>query len=84
MRRRASERDKNTVAVVNAALEGDPVDVALLRKVAAVRGLVTDEVRARTWPKLLGVDVHAVAVERYRRHALERHRDRRGQQRRRA
>jgi hypothetical protein len=75
MRHRARERDKETVKVVNALLDGDPVDVAQLRKVAAVRGLVTDEVRARAWPKLLGVDVHAVAVERWRRHALERHRD---------
>ena len=100
--RERRERDQETVRIVNAALDKDPVrggvanaapvsaapsharepapapaqvDVALLRKLAAVRGLVTDDVRAAAWPKLLGVDAHAVSVERYRRHALERHRD---------
>ena len=45
----------------------------LLRKIAAVRGLVTDQVRARVWPRLLGAA--PVPAERYTRHALERHRD---------
>jgi hypothetical protein len=39
---------------VNNAL--DCSDLATLRKVAAVRGLVSDAVRARVWPLLLGVE----------------------------
>ena len=54
-RRRASARDLETVRVVNAALSKDPVDATTLRKVAAVRGLVSHTVRARVWPTLLGV-----------------------------
>jgi hypothetical protein len=32
------------------------VDLSLLRKVAAVRGLVNSHLRARVWPLLLGID----------------------------
>jgi hypothetical protein len=47
------------------------VDVATLRKLAAVRGLVTDPLRARVWPKLLYVDVPSAAPA----HSAEPHRD---------
>jgi hypothetical protein len=100
-RRDHRERDKETVRLVNAALDSDPVrsrlracaacggapvtkampprprqvDTGLLRKLAAVRGLVTDQVRASAWPRLLGVDARAAPAARYTQHALERHRD---------
>ena len=47
------------------------MDVATLRKLAAVRGLVTDPLRARVWPKLLYVDVPSAAPA----HSAEPHRD---------
>lgn len=52
------------------------VDVATLRKLAAVRGLVTDPLRARVWPKLLGADDSGLATTlRFVRHAADAHRD---------
>ena len=39
----------------------EQVDVTTLRKLAAVRGLVTDPLRARVWPRLLNADVPRAA-----------------------
>lgn len=49
-----------------------------LRKLAAVRGLVLDQVRTRAWPHLLGVDASAAAASaaRLAQHADAPHRDR--------
>ena len=47
------------------------VDVTTLRKLAAVRGLVTDPLRARVWPQLLDADVSGAAPTQ----CLEPHRD---------
>ncbi|KAK9809873.1 hypothetical protein WJX72_000719 [[Myrmecia] bisecta] len=72
----ARERDQQTIRLVNRILEQHPVDTAQLRKVAAVRGLVNNEVRARVWPILLGVDTSTFDYERYKEHSAGSHRDR--------
>jgi len=50
------QRDQDTIRQINAALDADPVNRALLRKIAVVRGLVNNEIRAKVWPVLLGVE----------------------------
>ena len=40
------------------SLDGDPVDVELLRKMMITsEGAVTDDIRCKVWPKLLNIDV---------------------------
>ncbi|XP_063156083.1 TBC1 domain family member 20-like [Candoia aspera] len=47
--------------LIHRALTSDPVDVAGLRQAAVSRGgLLTDEVRQKVWPKLLGVNVYSI------------------------
>eukprot|EP00884_Botryococcus_braunii_P017782 jgi/Botrbrau1/4688/Bobra.0218s0010.1 len=61
-RRHASEdkeRDLDTIRAINKVLDTEPVDTAQLRKIAAVRGLVNNEVRMRVWPVLVGAHDHA-------------------------
>lgn len=54
----AKERDQDTARLINEALERG-IDVARLRQLAAVRGLVSTDLRARLWPILLnGADGH--------------------------
>ncbi len=48
------------------------IDTTTLRKVAAVRGLVCDAVRARVWPTLLGASAGAAELET---HSHKQHRD---------
>lgn len=48
-------RDLETIRIVNEVLSESPVDLAQLRKVAAVRGLVNNYLRRRVWPLLLGI-----------------------------
>lgn len=56
-RRAAGSRDSDTLkAVNNLLLERDsPAALTQLRKIAAIRGLVNDGLRARVWPHLVGV-----------------------------
>jgi len=49
-------RDITTLRVINDTLAESPVNVGQLRKIAAVRGLVNNQVRSRVWAHLLGVD----------------------------
>ncbi|PRW56252.1 TBC1 domain family member 20 [Chlorella sorokiniana] len=55
-RRPRGSRDEETVRAVNRLLVERPLDITQLRKVAAIRGLVSDSLRARVWPVLLGVE----------------------------
>lgn len=42
---------------INAALEADPVDIAVLRREAVCNGgLLSTEIRRKVWPKLVGVN----------------------------
>lgn len=52
-RRGAKKRDSETIKLVNEMLVGE--DVVSLRKIAAVRGLVSDSLRRRAWPFMLHV-----------------------------
>lgn len=52
-------RDDETVRLVKRLLSERPVDTASLRKLAAVRGLVSNKLRILVWPILLGLPVHA-------------------------
>lgn len=45
-----------TVALVNEILLERPVDITRLRKLVAIRGLVTNGLRSRVWPLLLGAN----------------------------
>ncbi|KAK3252943.1 hypothetical protein CYMTET_37784 [Cymbomonas tetramitiformis] len=54
----AHKKKQETIRLVNELLHREPVDVKLLRKYSAVRGLVNHQVRARVWPYLLGVKSH--------------------------
>jgi len=72
----ARERDLETIRLVEAALAAG--DVASLRKLSAVRGLVNGAVRVRAWPALLGLEPGCATpevVSTYTRFALQRHRD---------
>lgn len=71
----ARERDQETIRIVNNALDVSQPDPVQLRKIAAVRGLVNSEVRARAWPVLLGVDPCQLDVEEYEQLASGSHRD---------
>lgn len=55
-RRPRGSRDEETVKAVNRLLVERPLDITQLRKVAAIRGLVSDSLRARVWPVLLAVE----------------------------
>jgi len=44
-------------------LDQDPVDILRLREVAATHGLVNAKLRARAWPKLLGVDPYEASTQ---------------------
>ena len=49
---------KNKIRHLNDALDGDPVDVELLRKMMITNeGAVTDDIRCKVWPKLLNIDI---------------------------
>ena len=49
---------KNKIRHLNDALDEDPVDIELLRKMMLTsEGAVTDDIRCKVWPKLLNVDV---------------------------
>ncbi|KAI3436556.1 hypothetical protein D9Q98_005972 [Chlorella vulgaris] len=63
----AADRDAATVQAVNALLlePRSPAILTRLRKIAAIRGLVTDALRARVWPLLLGVKVTAEDAAQY-------------------
>ncbi|KAL4857897.1 TBC1 domain family member 20 [Chlorella vulgaris] len=63
----AADRDAATVQAVNALLlePRSPAVLTRLRKIAAIRGLVTDGLRARVWPLLLGVEVTAEDAAQY-------------------
>ncbi|PWA15232.1 hypothetical protein CCH79_00008727, partial [Gambusia affinis] len=50
---------KHKLTVINQALIRDPVDIEALRRAAAGnRGLLTDELRRKVWPKLLNINVY--------------------------
>ena len=66
-------RERETVRAVNDALQG--ADTATLRKVAAVRGLVSDGLRTRVWPLLLGSPAAAASPEELERLGVQPHRD---------
>lgn len=51
---RRDERDQETIRLANEFL--GKRDIVSLRKLAAIRGLVTNGLRSRVWPLLLGVD----------------------------
>lgn len=45
--------------LIHQALTKDPVDVEYLREAALSQGgLLTDEIRRKVWPKMLGVNVY--------------------------
>ena len=49
---------KNKIRRLNDALDDDPVDIELLRKMmVTAEGCVTDDIRSKVWPKLLNVDI---------------------------
>lgn len=50
--------DQDTVEIIQEILQR-PVEVSQLRKVAAVRGLVNHQLRAKAWPMLLGIDLES-------------------------
>eukprot|EP00898_Chlorokybus_atmophyticus_P006138 jgi/Chlat1/6525/Chrsp45S06004 len=60
-------KDQETIRIVNDLLDAKPVDMAMLRKVSAVRGLVNDQLRRRAWPRLLEVDVSTADIAEYKR-----------------
>lgn len=68
----AKEREQDTIRQINKVLDDKRVDLAQLRKISAVRGLVNNEIRARVWPLLLGVNK---SVDAYEDHKAGRHRD---------
>ncbi|NXI81295.1 TBC20 protein, partial [Rhipidura dahli] len=48
---------KRKMTKIYQALNSDPIDVAVLRRMAISEGgLLTDEIRCKVWPKLLGVN----------------------------
>ncbi|XP_008420372.1 TBC1 domain family member 20 isoform X1 [Poecilia reticulata] len=50
---------KHKMTVIHQALIRDPVDIEALRRAAAGnRGLLTDELRRKVWPKLLNINVY--------------------------
>ena len=51
------------------------VDATQLRKIAAVRGLVGNKLRARAWPKLLGIDLAGIDEGAFAEAAERSHRD---------
>ncbi|GBF99171.1 hypothetical protein Rsub_11616 [Raphidocelis subcapitata] len=71
---RERERDQGTIRELNQALD-DGQDLRRLRQLAAVRGLVNSELRARLWVKLSGADVDAVPLGAYEAAAAGAHRD---------
>ncbi|XP_022107528.1 TBC1 domain family member 20-like isoform X1 [Acanthaster planci] len=53
------------LATIHKALIADPVDVAMLRKLAISKGgLLTDDVRRKAWPKLLNVNLFDVPYKK--------------------
>ncbi|KAL3140084.1 hypothetical protein ABBQ38_004364 [Trebouxia sp. C0009 RCD-2024] len=68
----AKEHELNTIREINKVLDTKQVDLAQLRKLAAERGLVSSEIRARAWPLLLGVRETA---DSYEDHKAGTHRD---------
>ncbi|CAL5227359.1 g10307 [Coccomyxa viridis] len=69
------ERDLSTIDLVNSILDENPVDLSRLRKVCAVKGLVNNQLRARVWPVLLGVEGVSVSQDEYMQWAHEKHAD---------
>ncbi|KAK9810962.1 hypothetical protein WJX73_001235 [Symbiochloris irregularis] len=69
------ERDQDTIRAINQLLETEPIDFVALRRIAAVRGLVSNEVRARVWPILLGVQPKGLDQTLYQVAACNPHRD---------
>ncbi|MBN3286405.1 TBC20 protein, partial [Polyodon spathula] len=50
---------KQKLVEIHQALNSDPVDIETLRRAAVSEGgLLTDEIRRKVWPKLLGVNVY--------------------------
>lgn len=68
----AKEREQDTIREINKVLDQKEVDLAQLRKLAAARGLVNNEIRARVWPLLLGVKR---SIDVYDGHKVGKHRD---------
>eukprot|EP00210_Caulerpa_lentillifera_P005148 g4920.t1 len=65
-RQKISQRDLDTIEIVEELLSQRKVDVRALRKISAVRGLVTAQLRKRVWPLLLDVDLtENVTFEQY-------------------
>uniref|UniRef100_A0A1D2A759 Rab-GAP TBC domain-containing protein n=2 Tax=Auxenochlorella protothecoides TaxID=3075 RepID=A0A1D2A759_AUXPR len=50
-----AKRDAETVALINDILIEEPRDVIRLRKLVAVRGIPSHQLRTRVWPLLLGL-----------------------------
>ncbi|MEW5309669.1 MAG: hypothetical protein WDW38_001538 [Sanguina aurantia] len=50
---KAKEHEVETIRLINAALDQQPVDLSALRKLASVRGLVNNQLRSKCWPLLL-------------------------------
>lgn len=71
----AREKDLATIHLINSLLDSVPVDYVQLRKVSAVRGLVNQQVRARVWPVLLGVDAQEFDERAYKIWQGQPHRD---------
>ncbi|XP_015239636.1 PREDICTED: TBC1 domain family member 20 isoform X2 [Cyprinodon variegatus] len=57
-------RRKRKIADITQALSVDPVDVAMLRRMAISEGgLLTDELRRQVWPRLLNIPPHLLDQE---------------------
>lgn len=51
---------KRKIRHLNDALDEDPIDIELLRKLMVTpEGAVTDDIRCKVWPKLLNIDVYS-------------------------
>ncbi|KAK9844193.1 hypothetical protein WJX81_007703 [Elliptochloris bilobata] len=63
--------------MINDLLDKEQVDLAQIRKISVVRGLVNSEVRGRVWPLLLGVEpqLSAEAEEEYLQARCAKHAD---------
>jgi len=72
-----TEKDKklHTIASINEILNQEPVDVVQLRKIAAVRGLVNEQIRAKVWPYLLRVDATSPRTGELKQRNNDEHRD---------
>lgn len=69
-------RDDETARLVERLLSEQPVNTASLRKLAAVRGIVSNKLRKRVWPILLGLPEHASHSQAsYEKLSAQEHRD---------